>query len=496
MKFTELDLDDQVLDALDYMHYGDCTPVQEKAIPPVLEGYDVIAVAQTGTGKTAAYLLPILSNLNRYRYPADAINCVIMAPTRELAQQIDQQMEGFSYFVEASSVAVYGGGEGRDFDVQKKGLTRGADVVIATPGRLLSHINLGYVDLAKVSHFVLDEADRMLDMGFYDDIMAIAKCLPDSCQKVLFSATMPPRTQKLAEAIMHDPVIVKIAVSKPADKIRQRACVCYEAQKNAMVVRVLRQFFAGNPDAFVPAETLADPEKRVVVFVSKKVNVHGLARELRKKGFNIGEMHSDLEQRDRDEMMNAFKAGRVNVLVATDIVSRGIDITGIQLVINYDLPHDREDYVHRVGRTARADADGDAITFICANNRMEMRKFADLEHFLGKTLERIPVPEDLGGCDARGSSPAVRGDHRREGHHGRARRDSRNHQECENRPPRAATTSAAVPTPSAPATPTSDSAKDTSRHAAHRRNGGHRHRRNSGDRGHHDNTPSGDAPSA
>jgi superfamily II DNA/RNA helicase len=399
MKFTDLDLDEQVLEALEYMHYGECTPVQEKAIPPVLEGHDVIAVAQTGTGKTAAYLLPILSNLNRYRYPEDAINCVIMAPTRELAQQIDQQMQGFSYFVDASSVAVYGGGEGRDFEAQKRGLTQGADVVIATPGRLLSHLNLGYVDLSKVSYFVLDEADRMLDMGFYDDIMTIAKCLPDNCQKILYSATMPPKTQRLAEAIMYDPVIVKIAVSKPAEKIHQQACVCYEPQKVSMVIRVLRQFYGGDPDRFVPAERLADPTKRVVVFVSKKINVHTVARELRRKGFSVGEMLSDLDQSQREEVMNNFKSGRINVLVATDIVSRGIDISGIQLVINFDLPHDPEDYVHRIGRTARADADGEAVTFISVNNRLEMRRLATLEHFLGKQIERLPVPESLGGCE-------------------------------------------------------------------------------------------------
>jgi superfamily II DNA/RNA helicase len=376
------------------MHFGECTPVQEKAIPPVLEGNDVIAVAQTGTGKTAAYLLPILSNLNRYRYPEDAINCIIMAPTRELAQQIDQQMQGFSYFVEASSVAVYGGGEGKDFEIQKRGLTQGADVVIATPGRLLSHLNLGYVDLSKVSHFILDEADRMLDMGFYDDIMTIAKCLPENCQKVLFSATMPPKTQRLAEAIMYHPVVVKIAVSKPAEKIHQQACICYELQKTDMLIRVLRNFFGGNPDRFVPAEKLADPDKRIVIFVSKKINVHGVARELRRKGFLVGEMLSDLEQAQREEVMNNFKAGRINVLVATDIVSRGIDISGIRLVVNYDLPHDPEDYVHRIGRTARADAEGAAVTFVSINNKIEMRRFATLERFLGKQIERLPVPSD------------------------------------------------------------------------------------------------------
>ena len=399
MKFSELDLDEGVMEALEYMHYAECTPVQEKAIPPVLDGDDVIAVAQTGTGKTAAYLLPILSNLNRYRYPTDAINCVIMAPTRELAQQIDQQMQGFSYYVDASSVAVYGGGEGRDFAEQKNGLQRGADVVIATPGRLLSHINLGYVDLSQVAFFVLDEADRMLDMGFYDDIMQIAKLLPADCQKILYSATMPPKTQKLAEAIMWKPVMVKIAVSKPAEKIHQQVCICHEAQKVPMVIRVLKQFFGGKPDGFVKDELLHNPEKRVVVFVSKKLNVKDVVLSLRKKGFAVAAMHSDLEQREREDVMNAFKAGRTNVLVATDIVSRGIDISGIQLVINYDMTHDPEDYVHRVGRTARADADGESVTFVTAEDRREMQKYAQLERFLGKSLERIPVPQELGGCD-------------------------------------------------------------------------------------------------
>lgn len=412
MKFEELDLDEGVMDALEFMHYKECSPVQEKAIPPVLAGDDVIAVAQTGTGKTAAYLLPILSNLNRYRYPTDAINCVIMAPTRELAQQIDQQMQGFSYYVDASSVAVYGGGEGRDFAEQKNGLVRGADVVIATPGRLLSHINLGYVDLSQVAFFVLDEADRMLDMGFYDDIMNIAKLLPQDCQKILFSATMPPKTQKLAEAIMWHPTMVKIAVSKPAEKIHQQACLCYEPQKIDMMIRVLKQFFGGKPDGFVKEELLKNPEKRVVVFVSKKIKVKDVVLSLRKKGFQVAAMHSDLEQKDREITMNAFKAGRVNVLVATDIVSRGIDITGIRLVINFDMTHDPEDYVHRVGRTARADADGESVTFVSVNDRREMQKFAQLEKFLEKTLERIPVPQELGGCDITVSSAQAQQDSR------------------------------------------------------------------------------------
>lgn len=387
------------MEALEYMHYAECTPVQEKAIPPVLAGDDVIAVAQTGTGKTAAYLLPILSNLNRYRYPTDAINCVIMAPTRELAQQIDQQMQGFSYYVDASSVAVYGGGEGKDFAEQKNGLTRGADVVIATPGRLLSHINLGYVDLSQVAFFVLDEADRMLDMGFYDDIMAIDRLLPSDCQKILYSATMPPKTQKLAENIMWKPTLVKIAVSKPAEKIHQQACVCYEPQKTDMVIRVLKQFFGGRPDGFVKEEKLRNPDKRVVVFVSKKLKVKDVLLALRKKGFQVAAMHSDLDQKEREETMNAFKAGRVNVLVATDIVSRGIDITGIELVVNFDMTHDPEDYVHRIGRTARADHDGESVTMVSASDRKELQKFVELEEFLEKKMDRIAVPQELGGCN-------------------------------------------------------------------------------------------------
>ncbi len=375
MNFSELGLDQGVMDALEYMKYGQCTPVQEKAIPPVLNGDDVIAVAQTGTGKTAAYLLPILSNLNRYRYPTDAINCVIMAPTRELAQQIDQQMQGFSYFVDASSVAVYGGGEGTDFAAQERGLRQGADVVIATPGRLLSHINLGYVDLSQVSFFVLDEADRMLDMGFYDDIMAINKLLPDDCQKILYSATMPPKIQQLAEKILW------------------------------MLIRFLKKFFGGREDGYVKDELLQNPEKRVVVFVSRKADVRDVVLGLRKKGFQVAAMHSDLEQRDRDEVMNAFRAGRTNVIVATDIVSRGIDISGIALVINYDMPHDLEDYVHRIGRTARADHDGESLTLVNCDDRRDLRKLTALEKFIDKKMERIAVPDELGGCDYKETSP-------------------------------------------------------------------------------------------
>ena len=300
-----------------------------------------------------------------------------MAPTRELAQQIDQQMEGFSYFLPLSSVAVYGGNDGVLFEQQKKGLVLGADVVIATPGRLIAHLNLGYVDLSKVSYFILDEADRMLDMGFYDDIMQIVKHLPKERQTIMFSATMPAKIQQLAQSILNDPVEVKLAVSKPAEKIIQAAYVCYENQK----LGIVRSLFEDE----VP--------ERVIVFASSKIKVKEVARALKQMKLNVGEMHSDLEQAQREEVMYAFKAGRINILVATDIVARGIDIDDIRLVINYDVPHDNEDYVHRIGRTARANNDGVAITFV---SEKEQNDFKQIEDFLGKDIYKIPLPEGLG----------------------------------------------------------------------------------------------------
>ncbi|MDO4162880.1 MAG: DEAD/DEAH box helicase [Bacteroides sp.] len=377
MKFSELPLNDQVLDALDAMRFEECTPIQEKSIPVILEGRDLIAVAQTGTGKTAAYLLPILNQLSEGGYPEDAINCVIMAPTRELAQQIDQQMEGFSYFMPVSSVAVYGGNDGILFEQQKKGLTLGADVVIATPGRLIAHLSLGYVDLSRVSYFILDEADRMLDMGFHDDIMQIAKYLPKERQTIMFSATMPAKIQQLAKSILNDPAEVKLAVSKPADKIVQAAYVCYENQK----LGIIRSLFAEQT-----------PE-RVIIFASSKLKVKEVTKSLKQMKLNVGEMHSDLEQAQREEVMYEFKAGRINILVATDIVARGIDIDDIRLVINYDVPHDNEDYVHRIGRTARANNDGVAITFV---SEKEQTNFKNIENFLEKDIYKIAVPEELG----------------------------------------------------------------------------------------------------
>ena len=377
MDFYELDLSDDVLDALDDMNFVDCTPIQEHAIPAILDGRDVIGVAQTGTGKTAAFLLPILSRLSDGGFPERSIKCLVMSPTRELAQQIDQAMEGFSYYMNVSSVAVYGGNDGIRYEQEKRGLAMGADVVIATPGRLISHLSLGNIDLSKVSFFVLDEADRMLDMGFYDDIMQIVKHLPQHRQTIMFSATMPTKIQQLAASILNNPFEIKLAVSRPADKIVQSAYICYEQQKMGIIKHLFR---------------LKAPQ-RVIVFASSKLKVKDLAIVLRRSGYNVGAMHSDLQQAERDEVMYKFKAQQIDVLVATDIVARGIDIDDIQLVINYDVPHDAEDYVHRIGRTARANNDGEAVTFV---GEMEQIGFAAIERFLEVEIEKKSIPEELG----------------------------------------------------------------------------------------------------
>lgn len=378
MDFYDLDLSDNTLDAIDAMGWTSCTPIQEKCIPEIIKGKDVLGIAQTGTGKTAAYLLPILSMLDEEDFPEESINCVIMSPTRELAQQIDQAMQGFSYYMDSvSSVAVYGGNDGSRYDQEYKSMKMGADVIIATPGRLISHINMGNVDLGKVSFFVLDEADRMLDMGFYEDIISIAKLLPTSCQTIMFSATMPQKIEDLAKNILKKPAIIKLAVSKPAEKIKQMACVCHENQK----IGVLKDIF----------KTYG--QKRVIIFSSSKLKVKEINKNLRMHNINSGEMHSDLMQSQRDEVMYAFKTGQVDVLVATDIVARGIDIDDISMVINFDVPHDSEDYVHRIGRTARADHDGIAITLVRGK---EVGKFMQIEKFLGHEVDKIPLPKGLG----------------------------------------------------------------------------------------------------
>ena len=368
MDFYDLDLSDNTLDAIDDMCWKTCTPIQERCIPHILDGHDVLGIAQTGTGKTAAYLLPILSMLDDGGFPEDAINCVIMSPTRELAQQIDQAMQGLSYYMpNINSVAVYGGNDGARYEQESKGMKMGADVIIATPGRLISHITMGNVDFSRVSFFILDEADRMLDMGFYDDIITIADLLPDNCQKIFFSATMPTRIEEMAKRLMHNPQIVKIAVSKPAEKIRQLAYTCQDDQKVSMLKNVFKEF----------------GHKRVIVFAGSKNKVKEINRNLKQMDLRCEEMHSDLTQTQRDEAMYLFKSGQTDVLVATDIVSRGIDIDDIAMVINYDVPHDAEDYIHRIGRTARAEREGTAVTLI---NGKDMRAFRRIEQLIGKRL--------------------------------------------------------------------------------------------------------------
>lgn len=377
MRFDELNLSDDILDALDAMHFSECTPIQEQAIDVILDGYDVIACAQTGTGKTAAYLLPVIDLLADTERKANTVRCVVMVPTHELAQQIDRQMEGFSYFVPVSSLAIHGGNDGKAFARQQHALRNGADLVIATPGRLLAHMKMGYVDLSGVEYFILDEADRMLDMGFYDDIMQIYSHLPKEVQVLMFSATMPPKIQQMASKILKNPFEVKLAVSKPAEKIKQSVYICYETQK----MPILKKVFQDNPPS------------RVIVFSGSKLKVKNLAREFKKFPFKVAEMHSDLDQTQRDNVMLDFKAGKTQVIIATDILARGIDIDDIEMVINYDVPHEPEDYVHRIGRTARADRDGRAITFVSPEENFRLRK---IEKLLEKPIEREIIPEEFG----------------------------------------------------------------------------------------------------
>ena len=378
MYFDELDLEDEVLDGLEAMNFFETTPVQEATIPLLLEGRDMIGCAQTGTGKTAAYLLPIINRLSRGEGDPNKVNALIMAPTRELAIQIEQQVEGFSYFLPISSVAIYGGTDGIAWEQQRRGMDKGADIVIATPGRLISLLNLQQADLSGVHYFVLDEADRMLDMGFQEDILQIYKALPEDCQHVMFSATMPPKIKKFAHTILRNPAEVELAISRPPESIVQSAYVCYEAQK----VPILTQLFHETPPT------------RTIIFSSSKLKVKELARTLSKLNIRVEQMHSDLTQEKREEVMRSFKAGTVDLLVATDVVARGIDIDNIRMVINFDIPHDPEDYVHRIGRTARGGNDeGLAITFV---SEREQYGFGRIEDFLGREIYKIPVDPSFG----------------------------------------------------------------------------------------------------
>lgn len=392
MLFEDFDLSDDLLDALYAMHFEECTPIQEQAIPVVLDRRDLIAIAQTGTGKTAAYLLPVIDLLAELPEADGFVNCIVMAPTRELAQQIERQMDGFSYYLPLSSIAVYGGTDGAGFARQQKGMKAGADVVIATPGRLQALLQMGGIDLSKVKYFVLDEADRMLDMGFYDDIMAIAKLLPKERQTLLFSATMPPKIRKLAQSILNDPVEVKIAPSRPVEKIKQSAIFCYEDDKQRILTDILKQRRG----------------ERVIVFAASKHGVRDLSRDLRRCGIKAAEIHSDLDQQQREETIRGFRSGRIEVIVATDLLARGIDIDEVMLVVNYDVPREPEDYVHRVGRTARANADGEAVTLVGPRDR---RAFSRVESTLKIKIsaENRPASSPRLGSDRPASRPDDKG---------------------------------------------------------------------------------------
>ncbi|HTB51241.1 MAG TPA: DEAD/DEAH box helicase [Ferruginibacter sp.] len=377
MTFKDFGFDERLIEGIESSGYNTATPVQEQVIPLVLAGKDVIASAQTGTGKTAAFLLPLINKIITAPSNDGSITALVIVPTRELAVQIAQHMEGLSYFTSVSSIAVYGGGDGNAFVQEKKALSMGADIVICTPGKMIAHLNMGYVKFQNLKYLVLDEADRMLDMGFYDDLMRIINSLPAKRQNLLFSATMPHKIRELAKTILHQPAEINISISKPNEKIVQLAYVVYEPQKIPLVKYILHQ------------KTF----KSVLIFCSSKMSVKQLNRDLKKTGLPIDEIHSDLEQDVREDTLMKFKSGRLQILVATDILSRGIDIDNIDLVINYDVPHDGEDYVHRIGRTARAAAEGTAITFV---SEKEQRKFASIEKLIGKPVPKAVLPEEFG----------------------------------------------------------------------------------------------------
>ncbi len=374
--FRDLNLNKELLEAISYMGFETPTPIQEQAIPEILNGRDLMACAQTGTGKTAAFILPILDLISQDN--DHSIKAVVIAPTRELAIQIDQQIQGLGYFVDVESIAIYGGGDGSEWPQQKSALTKGADIIVATPGKLISHLNLGYVKFGKVKHLILDEADRMLDMGFFDDIQKIISHLPEDRQNLMFSATMPPKISKLAKKILKNPFEVRLAVSKPAEGVLQGAYLVYENQKSALIKRLIE----GKKEY-----------KSILIFTSTKKNVSHIVRALGKGSDEVEGISSDLEQTRRVEVLNKFKAKKIRILVATDVLSRGIDIKDINLVINYDVPSDAEDYVHRIGRTARADTTGVGLTLI---NEDDMYKFRRIEKLIEREVMKIPLPPELG----------------------------------------------------------------------------------------------------
>jgi superfamily II DNA/RNA helicase len=377
VRFTDFPFDERLLEGIESAGYETPTPVQEQVIPHILNGKDIIASAQTGTGKTAAFLLPLIQRIITEPHAPHSINALVIVPTRELAIQIEQNLEGISYFAGTSSIAVYGGGDGNAFVQEKKALSMGADFVICTPGKMMAHIKMGYVKLDGLKYLVLDEADRMLDMGFYDDILFIIKHLPPKRQNLLFSATMPPKIRELARRILHQPEEINIAISKPPAKIKQWIYIANDSQKTALVGHLLKE------------QTF----NKVVVFCSSKLAVKQLTRELKRLRLSADEIHSDLDQDKREEVLMQFRSGKLHMLVATDILSRGIDIDDIDLVINYDVPHDGEDYVHRIGRTARAESDGTAYTLVSPR---EYRKMLSIERLIGQEVPRGILPESVG----------------------------------------------------------------------------------------------------
>jgi superfamily II DNA/RNA helicase len=375
--FTSLALNEQVLEGIFAMGFKNPTPIQLQAIPLILNNEDLIACAQTGTGKTAAYILPALHQIFVQTEPIKGVHTLIIVPTRELALQIDQQLQGFSYFVPITSIAIYGGGAGDDFMQQKKALTEGADIIIATPGKLISHLNMGYVKMENLKQLILDEADRMLDMGFHDDLMRIVSYLPKERQTLLFSATMPTKIRKLSEKVLNNPKEISLALSKPAEKVTQAAFVVYETQKIGLIEYLLRD----------------NDMQSVIVFSSTKKGVKDVVKAIEKYGRKVQGISSDMEQNEREKTLQAFKNGSVNILVSTDVIARGIHIEGVNMVINYDVPHDAEDYIHRVGRTARASSEGEAVTFITPEDAFRFQK---IEKLLGKEVRKAKVPSFLG----------------------------------------------------------------------------------------------------
>ena len=376
MRFDDFDLNDTLLDAVYYMNYTEATEIQAKAIPLILEGNDLIGCAQTGTGKTAAFLLPLLNHLSEI--DGAGVKALILCPTRELAIQIAQQAEGLSYFTHASVKAVYGGGDGVAWDQEKAALTGKADLIIATPGRLMAHMEQGYVKFDRVEFLVLDEADRMLDIGFYDDILKIIDKLPKKRQSLMFSATMASRIRQLAVQILQDPQEVSVAIAKPAEGVTQKVYLAFDEQKVALARHLLAD---------------KDEYKQIIVFCSTKKKVEQLYRKLRDRNFACAPISSDYTQEEREQALSDFKNGRTRILVATDVMSRGIDVKGIDLVMNFDVPHDAEDYVHRIGRTARAKTTGMAITLVSPE---DMYRFSKIERLIERELEKLQPPTELG----------------------------------------------------------------------------------------------------